>query len=496
MENLGGSAAGPAVAFREKHPSALYSLFFTEMWERFSYYGMRALLVLYLVNAIEIPRDQALQIYATYTSLVYLTPLLGGYLADRFLGTRRAILIGAIVMAAGHFAMAFPSLLYFGLGLLIAGNGFFKPNISTLVGGLYSADDPRRDGGFTLFYMGINLGAFLAPLVCGTLGEQWGWHYGFAAAGIGMVIGLVTFVRGEKHLGSLGLPMGRSIDGSAARLSRDDWRVITVTSVVVVIVVASIVTLLRITAAWWPADPASRSIILLLLLCSALLFSVAKLITRQDSREHRQRIVAVVIMALFVVFFWMGFEQAGGTMNLFADKLTDRDVLGWEVPASYFQAVNPLFIVVLAPAFSLLWLRLHRYPAGQSPVVKQAAGMIILGAGFVVLAIAQNRAQDLAPVSPLWLLSVYLLHTLGELCLSPIGLSMASKLAPPRDASLVMGVWFTAMALASLLAGNLELLLRDSGVPLYWFLVASSIGAGLLLLALAPWLHRMMGAVR
>lgn len=486
-----------AIPGMRAHPAGLYPLFLTELWERFSYYGMRALLVLYLVNALDVPRAEALQIYATYTALVYLTPLIGGYVADRFLGYRRAVLVGAIVMALGHFAMAFEPLLFVGLGLIIAGNGFFKPNISTMVGALYGASDLRRDGGFTIFYMGINLGAFLAPLVCGTLGETFGWHYGFAAAGIGMLIGLVTFVRGEKWLGSVGMPPGYNGNVDVPRLGAKDWGVIakvsTLTIAVVTILAASIDAF---AIYYWPEDPTHASIVMLLLLSTAFLTAIVKLLSRQDDPADRRRVGAIVVVAVFVIFFWMGFEQAGGTMNLFADTQTDRSVLGWEIPTSYFQGINPLIIILLAPAFAMLWTRLDQSRFAFSAVVKQGLGMIILGTGFVVLALAQERAQVVGAVGPEWLLTVYFLHTLGELFLSPIGLSMANKLAPPRDASLVMGVWLTAIALANLLAGTLESLLEGSGIPLYWFLVGSSAGAGVLLLVISPWLHRLMGSKR
>lgn len=479
------------------HPAGLYPLFLTELWERFSYYGMRALLVLYLVNALEVPRTDALQIYATYTALVYLTPLIGGYLADRFLGNRRAVVIGAIVMALGHFAMAFEQLLFIGLGLLIAGNGFFKPNISTMVGALYGESDTRRDGGFTLFYMGINIGAFLAPLVCGTLGEKLGWHYGFAAAGVGMIIGLFTFVRGEKWLGNVGMPPDYNGKAEIARLSAADWSVIAKTcSAVTAIVVALAMGVDWLAVFYWPSDPKHASLFLLILLSAAFIGAITKLLARQKDPADRRRVSAIVIVAVFVIFFWMGFEQAGGTMNLFADKQTDRAVLGWEIPASYFQGINPLIIMLLAPGFALFWTWLDRSRFALSAVVKQGIGMIILGLGFIVLAVAQERAQAGGLVGPGWLIGVYFLHTLGELLLSPIGLSMANRLAPRRDASLVMGVWLTAVALANLLAGTLESLLEGSGIPLYWFLVGSSAGAGVLLLMISPWLHRLMGGFR
>lgn len=479
------------------HPPGLGTLFLAEMWERFSYYGMRALLVLYLVNALDYPRADALGVYATYTGLVYFTPILGGYLADRWLGARRAVFIGGGVMALGHFTMAFPALLYPALGLLIVGNGFFKPNISTLVGALYPPGDARRDSGFTIFYMGINLGAFLAPLVCGTLGEKFGWHYGFAAAGVGMAFGLSIFALGQSRLGQIGLPP-RHVPGQT-RLTPGDWRAVGLVGVAVVLAVyAGVAVWPALHGLWSGLSPFAAGAIALGLALALLI--VPQWAGRQPAPAltpaERGRIGAILIVALFVIFFWMGFEQAGGTMSLFADRLTDREVLGWEIPASWFQSMNPLLIIALAPLFAVLWMRLDRSRLAPSPVVKQALGMIILGLGFVVLAIGQEHADAIGKVSPLWLFAAFASHTVGELLLSPIGLSMVTKLAPARLVSLMMGLWFAAIAMANYLAGILESLLAGSGIPLYWFLVGSSAGAGVLLLLVSPLIHRLMHGVR
>jgi len=466
----------------ERHPVALPMLFFTEMWERFSYYGMRALLVLYLVNALDYPRADALALYGTYTGLVYLTPIIGGCIADRYLGYRKAILIGGIVMAMGHFAMAFPALLHLALGLLIIGNGFFKPNISTLLGTLYGEHDARRDSGFTIFYMGINLGALLSPLVAGTLGEKIGWHWGFASAGVGMLFAVAQFVMSQHKLGTAGLPAGK------ARLDASDWLAVLVISALMIPLVYAV------RGAWHAMVPAWDSVATGIKVGVAVMAFAAFLAwqRRTCTREEWHRVLAIVIMGVFVIFFWMGFEQAGGTMNLFADKLTDRSLPGWEMPASYFQGVNPLLIVLLGPLFSMLWTRWDQSRLALSTPAKMGVGMLILGAGFVILAIAQGRAETFGKVGPQWLLCVYLLHTMGELCLSPIGLSMVTRLAPVRLAALMMGVWFAASAIANYLAGILENLLGGSGIPLYWFLVGSSAGAGLLLLLLSPLLARLM----
>ncbi|HSN20256.1 MAG TPA: peptide MFS transporter [Usitatibacter sp.] len=476
----------------ERQPRALATLFFTEMWERFSYYGMRALLVLYLVHALGYPRADALELYATYTGLVYITPILGGYIADRYLGTRKAILVGGITMAMGHFAMAFPPLLHLALGLLVAGNGFFKPNITTLLGTYYRERDPRRDPGFTLFYMGINLGAFFSPLVAGTLGEKVGWHYGFASAGVGMCLGLAQFVLGRDRLGSHGLPAGKT------RLERADWTH-------VILIAASMIPLAyAVMGLWGIAGPAWRSLsgveqlAVAALVVSALWFGANRLAGRKSAAqqpltsEEWQRIVAIFVLGFFVVFFWMGFEQAGGTMNLFADQQTERRWLGWEIPASYFQAINPLGIFVMGPGIAAIWLRVDRSRFALSTPAKMALGLFFLGLGFVVMAAAQGRADAIGRVGPQWLFFVYVLHTIGELCLSPVGLSMVTKLAPARVAALMMGIWFVANAAANYLAGVLEELLKGTSIPLYGFLVATSFAAGLVLLALTPLLKRLM----
>ena len=489
----GGQAGAAPAAGSMKQPRGLYVLFLAEMWERFSYYGMRALLVLYLVNALHWPRGEALHVYGIYTGLVYLTPLIGGYIADKWLGARMAAVIGGTVMMLGHFAMAVPSLLNVALGLLIVGNGFFKPNTSSMVGMLYpTQDDPRRAGGYTIFYMGINLGAFFSPLVAGTLGEVVGWHYGFASAGVGMALGLVNFLWMQKWLGRAGL--------------RDDQQGVGMKELPAVLAwtVASVAFVYLSLGVWSVVGPALEKLPLLvrLALGAAIVILAFKVPGwfRKDSgkdiapltRAEKGRVLALAIVAFFVIFFWMGFEQAGGSMNLFADKQTDRHLLGWEIPASWFQSINPVIIVLLGPVFAALWTWLNQTRWAISDNAKQGWGMVVLGLGFVVMAIAQSRAQTLGTVGPLWLASVYLLHTLGELMLSPVGLSMVSRVAPVRLASLLMGMWFLSSAVSNYLAGDLENLLAGSGVSPYVFLIGSSIGAGVVLLLISPWLNRLM----
>jgi POT family proton-dependent oligopeptide transporter len=490
--NTANAAIATPGPHRERQPRALSMIFFTEMWERFSYYGMRALLVLYLVNALGWQRPDALELYAIYTGLVYLSPIAGGYLADRFLGHRKAILIGGLTMAMGHFAMAFPALLHLALGLIICGNGFFKPNLATLLGTLYRDNDPRRDGGFTIYYMGVNLGAFIAPLVAGTLGEKFDWHWGFASAGVGMCFGIAQFLWGQEKLEGAGLPPGK------ARLDRRDWLHIALISASMVPFVYAVMGAWRVVGPLWDALPVLGKVVVAAGVVAALWFAGSRFAGKGDAdaapltREEWGRIAAIVIMGFFVIFFWMGFEQAGGTMNLFADKQTDRVMFGWEIPASYFQAINPLGIVLMGPFMAAMWTAVDRSRWRLPTPAKMAIGMIVLGLGFVVLAIGQGRADAIGKVGPQWLFFAYVLHTVGELCLSPVGQSMVTKLAPLRVGALMMGIWFLANAAANYLAGILEELLKGSSMPLYWFLVATSVGAGLVLLAITPLLKRLM----
>ncbi|HZV97495.1 MAG TPA: peptide MFS transporter [Methylophilaceae bacterium] len=478
------------VMFPRMQPQTLPLLFFTEMWERFSYYGMRALLVLYLVNSLHYERQDALALYATYTGLVYLTPILGGYLADRYLGTRKAILIGGMTMALGHFAMAVPQLLHLALGLLIIGNGFFKPNIGTLLGSLYEKDDPRRDGGFIIFYMGVNLGAFLAPLIAGTLGEKLGWHFGFASAGVGMCLGLLQFVYGQHRLGDAGLRGKQRLDGR-------DWREIVTISLGMVPLVWLVLEAYALLNPLWHGLSTASQLMIVVIAVGGLLGLYGKTSSKAESRppltaEDWHHVSYILILSIFVIFFWMGFEQAGGTMNLFADRETDRVLFGWEMPASYFQAINPLAILLLGPLMVVLWSWLDRSRYALSTAVKMALGLLLLGLGFIVLAIADAQATAEHKVGPQWLVIVYLLHTLGELCLSPTGLAMVTNIAPAQLTAMMLGIWYVSNAVANYLAGTLEALLAQWQVPTYWFLVCSSIGAALLLLAISPLLGRLI----
>ncbi len=419
------------------HPPGLYLLFFVEMWERFSYYGMRSLLVLYLIGDRGWADDRAYSLYGTYTSLVYVTPLIGGWLADRLLGTQRSLVIGGLIIALGHFALAFSGLgletFYLGLALIIIGTGFFKPNVSTIVGQLYGENDPRRDAGFTTFYMGINLGALLGTLICGYLGERVGWHWGFGSAGIGMVCGMIGFVTfRSRYLAEVGAAPSRTATDVASH-----------------------------------AQPLTY--------------------------EERQRITVLFIAAFFVILFWAAFEQAGSSMNVFALRHTDRMIGAFEVPTSWFLSINPAVIIIFAPLFASFWLKLGTKGKEPHTIVKMGLGLILLGCGFGLMALGGRSADAGVLVSPLYLATAYLVITWGELCFSPVGLSLVTKLAPLKFASLLMGTWFLANAAANKLAGVLAAMTDDVGslTAFYSIFVVSSVAAGLLLLLLAPTLQRM-----
>jgi proton-dependent oligopeptide transporter, POT family len=431
-------SSAPATAPDSTHPTrqppGLFLLFGVEMWERFSYYGMRAFLVLFLVSkagGFGWSKEQASHVYHWYQGLVYLTPLLGGWLADRFLGTHRSIIIGGAVISAGHFCLAIPAqpTFFLGLGLIVLGTGFFKSNISTMVGQLYTENDRRRDAAFTIFYMGINLGAAMGQIVCPKLAYHYNWHVGFSAAGFGMVLGLAAYLLFKRRfLGTIGdVPAGRRSPANRAA----------------------------------PKQPLTT--------------------------PEKHGIAAIAILAFFNIFFWMAFEQAGSSMTFFAEERTRRVFLGIEFLAPYFQSINPIAVITLAPLFAWMW----------------TLGLFLLGAGFLVLFIGARLSDAGVRVSPLWLIATYVLHTCGELCLSPVGLSMVTKLAPARFASLMMGMWFVSSFISSVLGGRIAGAIEriEQGhvfnilggqADFFLIFVASAFGAGLLLLALSPVVKRLM----
>jgi len=491
---------------KKGHPKGLYILFGTEAAERFSFYTMRAILVIYLTKVIffdeaideQVIRDQALEVYATYLLLVYLSGLLGGYFADKILGARKAIFLGGIVMGSGLFVMGSQDLLFYGLALIIVGNGFFKPNISTIVSGLYEERDPRRDAAFTIFYMGINLGAFLAIFGAGYAeklyadgANPFGWNVGFLIAGAAMILSLIVFQLGQPMLGTAGFPPAREVTADS-RLGARDWLDILLWSLGISAVAVGFVFLWHVglgplMAAIPGVVKLLIGIILLVVACGGFVFT-----NRDNSREEWERVGAIVVLSVFVIFFWMGFEQAGGTMNLFAFEQTDRHIGSWEVPATWFQGVNPLLIIVLAPLFSMLWAWNDKQKLGLSTPAKMGVGMIVLGLGFVVMYFGQQVADTRGQAGIMWLVMVYLLHTMGELCLSPIGLSMVTKLSPVRRVSLMMGVWFACTAVADYLSGRLEAICHHYGIGLWSTLIVFSIGAGIVLLAVTPLLKKWM----
>ncbi len=456
------------------HPNGLTTLFFTELWERFSYYGMRAILMLYMVAALSdggmgLDTRTAATIYGVYTSSVYVTSIPGGLIADKFLGAKMCILIGGTVIALGHFTLALHSIyaFYGGLLLIILGTGLLKPNISTLLGSLYSADDDRRDAGFSIFYMGINIGAALSPLVCGYLAqsEQFknyivsygfkasdSWHFGFAAAGVGMVIGLAHFLVQYKRLGAKGAKPKTAKAGNASDLSSD-----------------------------------------------------AETSTAEASKEEKlpltkqewNRLGAIAILFCFAALFWAVYEQDGSSLNLFADKLTDCSITGWKFPSSWFQTLPAVYCIILAPTFSVLWVKMgHRQPSSPA---KFAIGLALLAAGIAIMVPASLLAAN-GKVSPLWLVFSYLLQVLGEMCLSPVGLSTVTKLAPARFASSTMGMWMLATACGNFLAGYLAGFFDENStttlITMFGYMGGFLFLAAAILWGLTPTVRRLMGGIR
>ena len=419
------------------HPKGLFVCFATEMWERFSYYGMRALLILYLTKHWEFTDATSYLIYGAYTSLVYIMPVFGGMLADQILGSKKAVTYGAILLVFGHLGMTVESneqIFYLSLALIVSGVGFLKPNISTMVGALYEEGDPRRDSGFTIFYMGINIGAFTATLLCGYLGEEIGWAYGFGAAGIGMLLGLFIFLWGQKYLEGLAEPPSNKYMTKVNGISYENWAYIT--GVVMVLIT------------WFLVQNSQLVGQLLggfgvIFIGAWLLYALLKC-----APEERDRLIVVGILILFSLIFWALFEQAGSSLNILTDRGVDRVIFGWEVPASMFQSLNAGFIFTIAPLFALLWIALAKRNMEPSTPIKFSIGIVLVGLGFLALVYGMNSSEGLQ-TGVIWIVLIYLLHTLGELCLSPVGLSSVTKLSPQRIVGFMMGMWFFASA-----AGN------------------------------------------
>jgi len=480
------------------HPRGLATLFMTEMWERFSYYGMRALLTLFMTTAtiesnpgLGLDVATAGAIYGMYTALVYILALPGGWVADNLWGQRKAIWVGGWIIALGHFTMAIPTTFTFFLGLvfIICGTGLLKPNVSTIVGELYPEGGARRDAGFSVFYMGINLGAFFGPLITGFLGEGYHWHWGFGAAGVGMVLGLIQYRLGQEHLGDIGHLRTDSSPEEVSDLSRRFFGVFA-------LVVAAIATFAFLVYSGTIPVTVTQ-------IASALGYSVLILVALYfvyvwtlggHSADENKRMAVIFWLFLMIAVFWSGFEQAGTSLNLFARDLTDRMIFGWVMPASMLQSVNAGFIILLAPAFGSLWVWLDSRQVNPSIPVKAGMGLLGLALGFFVLAWGAANATPETPVSPAWLVVTYFLHTVGELCISPIGLSAITKLSPQQRVGQMMGIWFVGAALGNLFAGLVAGQLENLMPAELFRTVAMIIGVvGVVALVASPKVKSLMG---
>ncbi len=460
------------------HPRGLTTLFFTEMWERFSYYGMRALLILFMVadpatGGLGMDAKRAAAIYGLYTFSVYFTSIPGGWIADRLLGQRRAVLVGGVLIALGHFSMAVNMLplFYSGLVLIVLGTGLLKPNIATIVGQLYSRDDPRRDGGFSIFYMGINIGAMVAPLICGYLGQKIGWHWGFGAAGVGMTAGLVQYVLGRSRLRGAGEL--RAVPQNAPTL----WAIVAAA-------LAATALLLYLLFDY--------KLILVLVAAASFFLWLAG---QAEAGIERKRILAIMVLFVFASLFWAGFEQAGSSLNLFADRVTRTSIFGWNFPSSWFQSVQPLFIILLAPVFAALWIRMG--PKEPSSPAKFVYGLLGVSLGFLVLVPAARMFEGTGMrVSPMWLITLYFLHTVGELALSPVGMSTVTKLSPDRLQGQMMGVWYLSIALGNLIGGEVAGFFETFPLPrLFGAVFLTTAVSALVLALLVKPIRRLMSGV-
>jgi POT family proton-dependent oligopeptide transporter len=457
------------------HPRGLPTLFFTEMWERFSYYGMRALLLLFMVA----PKDQgglglsvpiASGVYGLYTASVYLFTIPGGWVADRLLGLRKAVLAGGVLIASGHYCLLFERTLevfYLGLVLIVLGTGLLKANVSSIVGQLYPEGDSRLDAGFSIFYMGINLGAFFSPLICGPLGQRWGWHWGFGVAAFGMTLGLIQYVLGLSRLGNAGLLR------EEARKPGRLWTLLLGS----LAAFATVLYVLR----------DHQTVVFVLGTVAVFLW----LLSEARDRGERQRMVVIIILCIFAILFWMGFEQAGSSLTLFAERQTRNVLFGWEFPSTGWQSLEPVLVILLAPAFAALWMWMGKREPSRP--TKFAVALVVLASGFLGVAYAARLyAQDGARVSPLWLGLLYLSQAIGEVCLSPVGLASITKLAPKRLVGVMMGVWFLALSLGNFFAGQVAGLYEALPLPRLFGSVFLMIGgAGLVLALLVKPINRL-----
>lgn len=473
------------------HPRGLSTLFFTEMWERFSYYGMRAILILFMTAKVShggmgLSTADAGVIYGLTTAMVYMAALPGGWIADQFLGLRKAVLFGGILIAIGNLCLVIPSTAFFycGLALIVAGTGLLKPNVSAIVGLLYPATDTRRDAGFSIFYMGINTGALLAPLLCGWV-AQYNWRYGFGLAGLGMMIGLVQYVLGGRSLGHAGIaPAGGRSEKSRRHL---------ILGLLALSGIVAIVASLSLTGVVNAKNIADGSGLVLLTVVSV--FFAWLLSSGQWTPVERKRLFVILGLFIAAAVFWSVFEQAGSTLNLFAERSTENRVFGYDFPAPWYQSVNSMFLISLAPVFAWLWIRLgQREPSSPA---KFAFGLLLVGFGFLILSMGAKAAASGVRVSPMWLILTYLLHTMGELCLSPVGLSAMTKLAPASVTGLMMGVWFLALSVGNYMGGRMASLYEAMPLPALFGAVGTfAIVAGIILAIFVKPMVRLMGGIR
>jgi len=496
------------------HPRGLSTLFMTEMWERLSYYGMRAILLLYMTAELEkggLGWDvrSAAAIYGLYTSSVWFLPLIGGWIADRFIGAKRATLIGGVIITIGHFLLAFPPIPFFYGGLIFVsvGTGFLKSNISKMVGDLYTKDDDRRDAGFSIFYMGINTGALFAPFVCGTL-AVYNWHWGFAAAGVGMLLGIIQYVFGFRHLRGIGEPPVDAVASQDTPKGSSSY-VVQMVALIVVTVLAIIV-LSSFASSVFPSlvgkddaivdlfgmvcnvSIAIKFVLMPVVLVAGLIAVFLTGLQDKLSKDDWKRIGIILVLFAFATVFWMGYEQAGSSLNLFAEQMTQRQITAtWEFPTAWFQSVSPFFIVTFAPIFAWIWVALGKRQPSEE--LKFVIGLLLTGLGYVVLAYASSLLGG-GKVSLWWLVVVYLLHTWGELCISPVGLSAMTKLAPGKMISLMLGVWFLSISMGSyfggLVAGNFEPN-ESTLVGLFGKVAFVLIAGGVVLLILTPFIKKL-----
>ena len=498
------------------HPVGLYVCFLTEMWERFSFYGMKYLLLLYLTKYHLFSDAGGLDVLGSYAGLVYAMPVIGGMLADRYLGMRKAVTFGAILLCLGHLGLAYEGfqaylengvvvqdtgaiqVFYFSLALIIMGVGFLKPNISTIVGQLYGQEDARRDSGFTIFYMGINLGSFIATLTVTYLGETYGWGYGFGLAGIGMVLGLIVFLSGQKYLYGYAEPANPAVLKEKVFAGINKEWLIYLATLPALFVVWQLV----------QYNPVVHNT--LLGMSVVVLIGIIWFMVTQCNKVERDRMLVLIVLTFSTVVFWALFEQSASSMTLYADRVLDRNVLGYDATAGQFGSLNAFFIITLAPIFAMLWIFLAKKGLEPSTPVKFALGIIQAGLGFGALVYGAQHPNDAGLVAAWWLILAYMLHTMGELCLSPVGLSAVTKLAVHKVVGVMMGAWFLATAYSELLATQLAKIaaidthageVADVGqalnayTELFGFLMYFGIGVGIFMLLISPWLKKRMHGI-